>query len=78
MLSLSLLYLLTVLYVKSFISFLNDKGKEMDSFSDVLDLAWSPDDRFLASGSVDNTVHMWNAEKFPGKLLPNSSFCLLG
>ncbi|XP_048582113.1 protein HIRA isoform X2 [Nematostella vectensis] len=32
---------------------------------DVLDLAWSPDDSFLASGSVDNTVTIWNAQKFP-------------
>ena len=36
------------------------------SFSDILDIAWSPDDRFLASGSVDNTVNIWNADKFPG------------
>eukprot|EP00795_Rhopilema_esculentum_P015575 gene15575-6844_t len=32
---------------------------------DILDIAWSPDDRFLASGSVDNTVNIWSAEKFP-------------
>eukprot|EP00794_Sanderia_malayensis_P014352 gene14352-15848_t len=32
---------------------------------DVLDVSWSPDDRFLASGSVDNSIHIWNAEKFP-------------
>ena len=35
--------------------------------TDVLDISWSPDDRYLASGSVDNTVNIWNAEKFPGK-----------
>ena len=35
---------------------------------DILDIAWSPDDRYLASGSVDNTVIIWNAEKFPGRL----------
>jgi len=27
---------------------------------DVLDLAWSPDDRYLASCSVDNTVIVWD------------------
>jgi len=33
---------------------------------DVLDMAWSPDDSFLASGSVDNTITIWNAQRFPG------------
>lgn len=32
---------------------------------DVLDLAWSRDDSFLASGSVDNTITIWNAQRFP-------------
>lgn len=32
---------------------------------DVLDLAWSPGDRFLASASVDNTVIIWDAQNFP-------------
>ncbi|RVE51231.1 hypothetical protein evm_004196 [Chilo suppressalis] len=32
---------------------------------DVLDLAWSPMDKWLASCSVDNTIIIWNAEKFP-------------
>ncbi|XP_052737819.1 protein HIRA homolog [Bicyclus anynana] len=32
---------------------------------DVLDLAWSPLDKWLASCSVDNTIIIWNAEKFP-------------
>jgi len=32
---------------------------------DVLDMAWSPDDSFLASGSVDNTITIWNAQRFP-------------
>ncbi|XP_068748339.1 protein HIRA-like [Montipora capricornis] len=32
---------------------------------DVLDIAWSPDDSFLASGSVDNTITIWNAQRFP-------------
>jgi len=36
---------------------------------DILDIAWSPDDRYLASGSVDNTVIIWNAEKFPGLIM---------
>ncbi|KAK9170438.1 hypothetical protein Syun_002578 [Stephania yunnanensis] len=28
--------------------------------ADVVDLNWSPDDSVLASGSLDNTVHIWN------------------
>ncbi|KAK6936200.1 TUP1-like enhancer of split [Dillenia turbinata] len=28
--------------------------------ADVVDLNWSPDDSILASGSLDNTVHIWN------------------
>ncbi|ODM92536.1 Protein HIRA [Orchesella cincta] len=32
---------------------------------DILDLAWSPGDRYLASASVDNTVIVWDAQKFP-------------
>ncbi|CAI0398255.1 unnamed protein product [Linum tenue] len=28
--------------------------------ADVVDLNWSPDDSTLASGSLDNTVHVWN------------------
>ncbi|CAN0916744.1 Protein HIRA [Linum grandiflorum] len=28
--------------------------------ADVVDLNWSPDDSILASGSLDNTVHVWN------------------
>ncbi|KAI4472211.1 member of the hir1 family of wd-repeat protein [Holotrichia oblita] len=35
---------------------------------DVLDLAWAPHDGWLASGSVDNTVIIWNAHKFPEKI----------
>ncbi|XP_044271848.1 protein HIRA homolog [Tribolium madens] len=35
---------------------------------DVLDLAWAPHDGWLASGSVDNTVIIWNAHKFPEKV----------
>ncbi|XP_038059623.1 protein HIRA-like [Patiria miniata] len=32
---------------------------------DVLDLAWSPDDAWLASCSIDNSIVIWNALKFP-------------
>ncbi|XP_070573135.1 protein HIRA-like isoform X2 [Ptychodera flava] len=32
---------------------------------DVLDLAWSPHDAWLASCSIDNTIVIWNALKFP-------------
>ncbi|KAL6129723.1 hypothetical protein ACLB2K_073072 [Fragaria x ananassa] len=28
--------------------------------ADVVDLNWSPDDTMLASGSLDNTIHIWN------------------
>ncbi|KAL5468908.1 hypothetical protein EMCRGX_G030058 [Ephydatia muelleri] len=34
---------------------------------DVLDLAWSKDLRYLASASVDNSIIIWNAAKFPEK-----------
>uniref|UniRef100_A0A182PA84 Protein HIRA n=1 Tax=Anopheles epiroticus TaxID=199890 RepID=A0A182PA84_9DIPT len=32
---------------------------------DVLDLAWSPQDRWIASCSVDNTIIIWDAQQFP-------------
>ncbi|XP_065663426.1 protein HIRA isoform X2 [Hydra vulgaris] len=32
---------------------------------DILDLAWSPDDSYIATGSVDNTINIWNAQSFP-------------
>nr|XP_023016100.1 protein HIRA homolog [Leptinotarsa decemlineata] len=35
---------------------------------DVLDISWAPHDGWLASGSVDNTVIIWNAQKFPEKI----------
>lgn len=35
---------------------------------DVLDVAWAPHDGWLASGSVDNTVIIWNTHKFPEKI----------
>ena len=35
---------------------------------DVLDLSWSQDQRFLASASVDNTIVVWNARKFPDRV----------
>ncbi|CAN8255085.1 unnamed protein product [Cochlearia groenlandica] len=28
--------------------------------ADVVDINWSPDDSMLASGSLDNTIHIWN------------------
>ena len=32
---------------------------------DVLDIAWSPGDVWLATASVDNTVVVWDVEKLP-------------
>lgn len=32
---------------------------------DILGLAWSPGDVWLATCSIDNTIIVWNAEKFP-------------
>lgn len=32
---------------------------------DILDLAWSPQDTYLASCSVDNSIIIWDAQKFP-------------
>jgi protein HIRA/HIR1 len=34
---------------------------------DVLDLAWSPHDAWLATCSVDNTVIIWNALNMTGQ-----------
>ena len=34
---------------------------------DVLDLSWSPDQKYLASCSVDNTIVVWNAKDLPQK-----------
>ena len=33
--------------------------------TDILDLAWSPDDSLLASGSIDNSIIIWDAKNFP-------------
>lgn len=35
---------------------------------DVLDLAWAHHDGWLASCSVDNSIIVWNARKFPEKI----------
>jgi len=35
---------------------------------DVLGLNWSPDDRLLASCSVDNTIVVWDADNFPNAI----------
>uniref|UniRef100_A0A8D8YSY3 Protein HIRA n=1 Tax=Cacopsylla melanoneura TaxID=428564 RepID=A0A8D8YSY3_9HEMI len=32
---------------------------------DVLDIAWSPHDVWLATASVDNNIIIWNVERFP-------------
>lgn len=30
------------------------------SLSDIYDLAWSPDGRYIISGSIDNTARIWD------------------
>lgn len=32
---------------------------------DVLDLAWSPKDTYLATCSIDNSIKIWDAQNFP-------------
>ncbi|MGH0145761.1 UNVERIFIED_CONTAM: hypothetical protein FKN15_034721 [Acipenser sinensis] len=41
---------------------------------DVMDVAWSPHDAWLASCSVDNTIVIWNARKFPVYTPTNMDF----
>lgn len=36
--------------------------------SDILDLSWSSDQKFLASCSVDNSIIIWNAKELPQKV----------
>ena len=36
--------------------------------SNILDLSWSPDRKYLASCSVDNTIMIWNAKDLPQKV----------
>lgn len=45
--------------------------------ADVMDVAWSPHDVWLASCSVDNTIVIWNARKFPGRRLGALRACNL-
>ncbi|MCI4392934.1 hypothetical protein PGIGA_G00151660 [Pangasianodon gigas] len=40
---------------------------------DVMDVAWSPHDVWLASCSVDNTIVIWNARKFPEMVISLSA-----
>lgn len=37
--------------------------------SDIYDLSWSPDSKYIISGSVDNTAKVWSIEK--GKTIQN-------
>ena len=34
--------------------------------SDIYDISWSPDSKYLISGSVDNSAIIWNVEKAKG------------
>ncbi|KAL6728868.1 hypothetical protein Aduo_010601 [Ancylostoma duodenale] len=38
-------------------------------FVEVLSVEWSSDGRYLASASMDNTVVVWNAKKFPERIV---------
>jgi len=42
-------------------------------YVDVLSISWSPDSTYLASCSIDNTVIVWNALKFPGEYIDQCS-----
>ncbi|KAJ2743192.1 HIR complex subunit, partial [Coemansia sp. BCRC 34490] len=44
--------------------------------SDVSDLAWSPDNRFLATCGLDNAIYVWDAQTFRqlAKLTDHSQF----
>uniref|UniRef100_A0A671X8M7 Protein HIRA n=1 Tax=Sparus aurata TaxID=8175 RepID=A0A671X8M7_SPAAU len=44
-----------------------------EPLTNVMDVAWSPHDVWLASCSVDNTIVIWNARKFPGRRNRNQS-----
>ena len=35
---------------------------------DILHVSWSPHDAWLASCSIDNTIVVWNALKFPEQI----------
>lgn len=43
------------------------------SLSDIYDLAWSPDGRYIISGSIDNTARIWDVKD--GKLLAAKGLC---
>ena len=32
------------------------------SLSDIYDIAWSPDGRYIISGSIDNTARIWDVK----------------
>ena len=53
--------------LKSFISILSFRVAHTLRIhdGDVLDIAWSPGDVWLATASVDNTVVVWDVEKLP-------------
>ena len=63
--------------VNSFITVVNSKIQLTESFiylitiKDVVDLAWSRDNTYLASCGLDNLVFIWDGNKF-GKEL----FCI--
>ncbi|KAK4296564.1 hypothetical protein Pmani_030958 [Petrolisthes manimaculis] len=50
-----------VVNVESWRSVATLRGHE----GDILDVAWSPNDVWLASASIDNNVIIWNAAKWP-------------
>ena len=52
----------SVVNVESWRSVTTLRGHE----GDILDVAWSPGDVWLASASIDNNVIIWNTAKWPG------------
>ena len=59
-----------VVNVESWRSVATLRGHE----GDILDVAWSPGDLWLASASIDNSVIIWNTAKWPGKM--RRIFCI--
>lgn len=60
-----------VVNVESWRSVATLRGHE----GDILDVAWSPGDVWLASASIDNNVIIWNTAKWPGGHAVLGTYC---